>query len=118
MRYIAVVLLLLCSFSISHGYDYERISKADMTGVWSAGKSFVWLYQDRSMKLLNQNCYLKARGRWRYEGGGLNIYVNGKRIFWRQVMELPKNWYIGYRMRFTDNSTWLFHGRDTNQKCE
>lgn len=96
---VSSLLLLFCSFSISHGHYYERISKADMTGVWSTDKSFVWLYKNRKMKLLNQNCFLKALGNWRYDGGSLHIYVNGKRIFWPQVMELPKNWYIGYHLR-------------------
>ena len=119
MRYIAVVLLLLCSFSISHGYDLEKISKADLSGIWATKKSFVWLYKDRSMKLYDQvTCGLKATGKWKFEMGKLHMYIGGKEVFWRYVLELPKKWYGGQEMRLADNSRWMFHGRDTSRKCD
>ncbi len=117
MRYVLAVLLLAGSVSISHGYDMARISKADLTGIWFTKNSILWLYEDRSMKLYNKvTCALKATGKWKFEFGGLHMYVDGKEVFWRQVLEVPKT---GNRnMRFADNSTWWFFHKNTDRKCD
>lgn len=113
----SLILLLCLTFSISHSYDLEKISKADLSGIWATKNSFLWFYKDRTMRLLNKNCFLKARGNWKFEFGGLHIYVNGEEVFWRQVLEVPDKWIPGRNIRFADNSTWMFHGRDTGMKC-
>ncbi len=117
MRYVLAVLLLFGSVSISHSYDLRQIAKTDLTGVWFTKNSIVWLYEDRSMKLYNKIiCALKATGRWKFEMGGLHMYIGGKEVFWRQVLEVPKT---GNRnMRFGDNSAWMFFDKNTDWKCD
>ena len=117
MRYVLAVLLLICFVSTAHSYDMARISKTDLTGVWATKNSFLWLYEDKTMKLLNENCFLKARGTWKFEMGGLHVYINGEEAFWRQVLEVPDKLTGGKNIRFADNGTWMFFGRDTNKKC-
>lgn len=120
MRYIIAILLLLClTFSIAHGYDILKISKADMSGVWVTDKYMIWLYKDRSMKLYNgTTCNLEATGKWKFEMAQLHMYYAGREIYWSYVIEVPKKWIPGRWIRFANNQRWMFFGRDTNRICD
>ena len=125
--YSAGVALILCVLvlvtglvvpSVTHGKsDIRQIMDADLVGVWSTGKSYIWLYEDRSMKALASNCSLIGRGTWEFEIGALGIYSYTKKLFSGHVLKVPTNPKMGNKMLFATMREWLFMGRDTDQKC-
>ena len=67
----------------------DGAEKADLVGVWSAGKAYMWLYEDRSMKALRSDCSHMELGTWKFEMGTLSVYVGGKRVISNYILKVP-----------------------------
>ena len=121
MLRILCVLMLVAGLvipSIAHAkYDIRQVLDADLVGVWSTGKSYIWLYEDRSMKVLGSNCSLIGRGTWEFEIEALKIYSYTKKVFSGHVLKVPTNPKMGSKMLFATMREWLFMGRGTDQMC-
>ena len=90
---------------------------ADLVGVWSTANSFVWLYDDHTMKTLTQNCFLKGTGTWRFEYGNLMLYVGDKEVFFRVILSVPTKPMAGDKMVLDTTAEWMFMSPDTDEEC-
>lgn len=117
-KFLFVFALLIFSVVIAHGNDRRQIWKAELVGVWSTPGSFVWLYQDRTMKVLKKNCRLVGIGTWEFEYGQLRLFAsNGKEVLFRHILEAPTSPKFGDKIVLDTKREWVFMGRDTSTKC-
>ena len=90
---------------------------ADLSGVWSTGTAYTWLYEDHTMKTLDTNCGLVGTGTWKFEFGALKIYEGSKEVFFSQILDVPEKPNPGEKLVLDTTAEWMFMGRDTDQEC-